>query len=46
MVYIHDKLLYVDSTALSTITLFDKYVDLTISRLHNLNTKIVSEIVL
>ena len=36
IVYIYDELLYVDSTSLSTITLFDKYVDLTICRLYNL----------
>ena len=41
--YIYDKSLYVDSTALSTTTLFDKYIDLTICRFHNLKL-IVSEI--
>ena len=46
IVYIYNGLLYVDSTSLSTITLFDKFVDLTICRLHTLNTIIVSENVL
>ena len=37
IVYNYDELLYVDNTSLSTITLFNKYVDLTIGGLHNLN---------